>query len=202
MTDRATARQLPGSERPAPPAAVHELIDRRWSPRRFAERPVPGESTLRTLFEAARTAPSSFNEQPWAFVVATRREPEAWRRVHACLVPGNRKWAESAPVLMLTFAKERFERGDRPNRHAFHDLGQAMAVLTVQATHLQLGVHQMAGFSAEEVRARFSVPEGWCPATAVAVGYPEEERPERERKPLDEMVFSGDWGEPAPWLEG
>lgn len=199
-----TDRSIPEHSRhpiPAASSTIHELIDRRWSPRRFADRPVPPED-LRGLFQAARTAPSSFNEQPWAFLVATRDEPAAWQKVHACLSSGNRSWTESAPVLMLTFAKERFARNERANRHALHDVGQAMAVMTVEATRRGLAVHQMAGFDADKVRETFAVPEGWQPTTAVAIGSPNEDRPERKRKPLEEMVFAGDWGEKPAWLTG
>jgi len=198
MTETAT-NALEGTASPATARGLHELIECRWSPRSFADRPVP-HADLRALFEAARTAPSCYNEQPWAFLVAPRGEGAAWRKIHACLVPGNQRWTGTAPVLMLTFARERFARDDRPNRHALHDLGQAMAVLTVEATRRGIAVHQMAGFDTDQVRESFAVPSGWLPVTAVALGYPDEERPERKRKPLEEIVFAGDWGERPAWL--
>ncbi len=149
---------------------IHDLLKRRWSPRAFADRPVEPDK-LHSLLEAARWAPSSFNEQPWAFVVATRDRPEDFDRVLGCLIEFNQGWAKAAPVLMLTFARLAFDRNGQPNRHAFHDVGLAMANLTVQATAEGLAVHQMAGIVPEKARAAFAVPEGWEPVAAAAVGY-------------------------------
>jgi nitroreductase len=189
---------------------IHDLLKRRWSPRAFADRPVEPDE-LRSLLEAARWAPSSFNEQPWAFVVATRDRPEDFARVLGCLVEGNQAWAKAAPVLMLTFAHLSFDRNGQPNRHAYHDIGLAVGNLTVQATADGLCVHQMAGIVPAKVRATFHVPEGWDPVSGVAVGYPgdpnslPEPLHQRElatptRKPLKSFVFDGDWGAPSPLL--
>src|SRR5258708_7054964 len=98
---------------------IHDLLRRRWSPRAFADRPVEPEK-LRSLLEAARWAPSSFNEQPWAFLVGTKDQPEEYARVLGCLVPGNQNWAKAAPVLFLTVAHQFFDLNQKPNRHAFH----------------------------------------------------------------------------------
>lgn len=193
-------------EKPAPvDPKVHELIRRRWSPRAFADRPVEAE-TLRLLLEAAQWAPSSYNEQPWAFLVATREDPQEFERLLGCLVPFNQGWAKNAPVLMLSVARLAFERNGKPNRHAYHDVGQAAAQLTFQATALGLFVHQMAGIDAEVARETYCIPEGWDPVAAIALGYPGEpeslpddlrskETAERRRKPLEDFVFSGAWGE-------
>src|SRR3954451_12609855 len=112
---------------------LHELLLKRWSPRAFADKPVPADVLLR-LLEAARWAPSSFNEQPWAFLVATKDKPDEYAKLLGCLVPGNQAWAKAAPVLMLTAAYHAFAKNGKPNRHAFHDVGLAMSQLTVQAT--------------------------------------------------------------------
>ena len=189
---------------------IHDLLRRRWSPRAFADRPVEPDK-LRSLLEAARWAPSSFNEQPWAFVVATRDMPEEFARVLGCLVEFNQGWAKAAPVLMLTFAHTAFDRNGQPNRHAWHDVGLAMANLVVQATVEDLGVHQMAGILPDKARAEFHVPPDWEPVSGAAIGYfgdPEtltEELRKRElappvRKPLRSFVFSGGWGKPSPLL--
>jgi nitroreductase len=189
---------------------IHDLLKRRWSPRAFADRPVELDK-LRSLLEAARWAPSSFNEQPWAFVVATRDQPEDFARVLGCLVEGNQAWAKAAPVLMLSFAHVSFNLNGKTNRHAYHDVGLAMANLTVQATAEGLAVHQMAGIVLEKCRAAFNPPDGWDPVAGAAIGYvgdpnalPEPLR-ERElaaptRKPLRSFVFSGAWGKPSPLL--
>src|SRR5437588_2874562 len=104
--------------------ALHELIRNRWSPRAFADKAVPAES-LRSLFEAARWAPSSNNEQPWRFLVATKENTTEYDLLFGCLVEGNQKWAHRAPALLLSVAKLQFE-DDSPNRHALHDTGMAV----------------------------------------------------------------------------
>jgi len=177
---------------------IHPLLRERWSPRAFADRPVDAE-TLGSLLEAARWSPSSYNEQPWSFIVARRQDGPEFARVLACLVPGNQAWAQGAAVLLLALARTNSARTGKPNRHAFYDLGQAAAHLTFQAASMGLAVHQMAGIEVEKIRADFQLPEGVEPATAIAVGYPgdpeslperlrEREGLPRERKSLAEMV--------------
>src|SRR5918992_2742873 len=96
---------------------VHDLIRRRWSPRAFSDRPVEREKLLSVL-EAARWAPSSFNAQPWSFLVATKEDPAEFERMLSCLVPGNQSWAKAGPVLMISVANTHFEHNGKPNRHA------------------------------------------------------------------------------------
>jgi nitroreductase len=187
---------------------IHDLLRRRWSPRAFADRPVEVDK-LRSLLEAARWAPSSYNEQPWAFIVATKHQAEDFAKVLGCLVPGNQAWAKAAPVLMLSFARLSFERNQQANRHAYHDVGLASANLTFQAMADGLVVHQMAGIEVDKIRTTFAVPQGWDPVSGIAVGYPgdaanlpeqlrQRELTERVRKPLSSFVFSGDWAKAAP----
>src|SRR5438477_3302228 len=96
---------------------IHDLLRRRWSPRAFADRPIEPDK-LRSLLEAARWAPSSYNEQPWAFILGTRDQPADYARVLGCFVEFNQGWAKSAPVLILTVAHLQFEKNQQPNRHA------------------------------------------------------------------------------------
>ena len=184
---------------------IHDLLARRWSPRAFSDQAVEPEK-LRSLLEAARWAPSSYNEQPWAYLLATREDPLEHARLLSVLVEGNVAWAQRAPVLMLSIAKLNFERSGKPNRHAFHDVGMASASLVFQATALGLVVHQMAGFSVEKARELYSIPEGWDPVAALALGYQgkldslperlrERELAARTRKPLEQFIFTGRWGE-------
>lgn len=200
-----------GRTHPAPTAhPVHELVRHRWSTVVFDDRPVP-DDVLRSVLAAARWAPSSFNEQPWSYLVARREDGEAFGRMLSTLTEGNRRWAEEAPVLMISLASTVFERNGEENRHAFHDVGQASAQLSLQATALGLSVHQMAGFHPDRVRELYDLPPEVEPVAAMALGYPgdpdeaPEERRERElsprrRDPLPEFVFEGGWGEPADWL--
>ena len=130
---------------------IEDLIARRWSPRAFEERAVEPEK-LKTLFEAARWAPSSNNEQPWRFLAATRENRSDYDRLLNCLSEGNLKWAARAPVLMLSVASLFFEDDGKPNRHALHDTGMAVENLVLQATALGLQAHQMAGYDVGKAR--------------------------------------------------
>src|SRR5271163_1129920 len=136
---------------------VHPLIIGRRSFRAFAPTSVEPE-TLASLMEAARWAPSSMNEQPWSFIVATKANESEFDRLLGCLLEFNVQWAQHAPVLLLSVAKLTFESTGEFNRHAFHDVGQAIANLTFQATVSGLIVHQMAGFDVEKARREFSIP--------------------------------------------
>src|SRR5580704_7062446 len=103
---------------------IHQLITHRWSPRIFEDRPVEPEK-LRILFEAARWAASSYNAQPWSFIVATKDDPENFKRVLDCFVEFNQSWAKNAPVIALSVATLKMPHDGSQNRHAFHDVGQA-----------------------------------------------------------------------------
>ncbi len=191
---------------------VHELFQRRWSPRAFDARPVEPEK-LRSMLEAARWAASCFNEQPWSFIVAAKDdESDAYERLLSCLVEANALWAGRAPVLMISVARLTFARNGKPNRHAFHDTGQAAAHLALQATASGLAIHQMAGFDVARAREQFNIPEGFEPVAAIAVGYPSDpevlpedlrakELAPRTRRPLEEFVFGGDWEQPSPLVK-
>jgi nitroreductase len=190
---------------------INYLLRQRWSPRAFANRRVEPEK-LRSILEAARWAPSSFNAQPWNFLVATKDDPADFERMLGCLVPGNQTWAKSAPVLMITVATSAFTHNGKPNRHSFYDTGAAAAMLSIEATSLGLHVHQMAGFEPDKVREAYGVPAGAEPVSAIAVGYlgdpatlPDDLRKKEEvpgqRKPLSEFVFAKGWGAKPEWLK-
>jgi nitroreductase len=196
------------SKRAATDHAVQDLIAQRWSPYAFADRPVSKEDLL-SLFEAARWAPSSYNEQPWSYLVATRDEPEEFGRLLSCLVEGNQAWAKAAPMLALGCTSLHFVRNGKPNAAAVHDLGLASAGLVLEATARGLAVHQMIGILPDRARELYQVPEGVQPLTGLAIGYagdpaalPENLRDRdaarRPRKPLAAFVFGGKWGTAAP----
>jgi len=189
---------------------VHELIRNRWSPRAFADNPVSAE-TLRALFEAARWAPSSNNEQPWAYLVAKQDDAENFAKMLSVLVEFNAGWAKQAPVLALSVAHVKTQREGKPNRVALHDVGSASAQLTFEANARGLLVHQMAGFDAGKARQAFAIPADWEPVAAMAIGYPgdaaslseklrERELAPRVRKPAREFVMTGTWGHTAPFV--
>jgi nitroreductase len=183
---------------------VHELIASRWSPYSFANRSV-SDDDLRSLFEAARWASSSYNEQPWSYLVAKKEDADEFGRLLSCLVEANQVWAKAASVLALAISRLNSARNNDPNRAAIHDLGLAAANLVLEATSRGLAVHQMIGILPDKVRELYSVPEGHEPMTALAIGYagdpvdlPEQLRPRdsarRPRKPLKEFIFGGKWG--------
>jgi nitroreductase len=195
-------------ERAATDHPVHELIATRWSPYAFADRPVSPED-LQALFEAARWAPSSYNEQPWSYLVATREQPAEFGRLLSCLVEGNQAWAKLAPVLALGCTSLNFTRNGQPNAAAVHDLGLASANLVLEATARGLSVHQMIGILPDRAREIYQVPENVRPLTGLAIGYagnpdrlPEPLRGRdvgrRPRKPLPAFVFGGKWGTVSP----
>lgn len=208
--DKSFASEGDQSDYPEKPAhtdhPIHELMARRWSPRVFEEdRPVERAKVL-SLLEAARWAPSCFNEQPWRYLVFDESNPDDLERARGCLSQGN-EWAFKAPVLMLSVARDNFTRNEKPNRTAQHDVGLASENLVLEAVNAGLAAHQMAGFDVERARAEFHVPEGFTPIAMIAIGYPyrgdvndlpEEMRAKeltsRSRKAIGEIAFAGDWG--------
>src|SRR5262245_43974636 len=110
------------------PFEVLPPIRNRWSPRAFLDKPVP-VGTLRILLEAAKWAASSFNEQPWRYILARKEEPAEFEKLLGVLMEKNQAWAKGAPVLMLSVAKKTFSHGGKPNRVAMHDVGAAGATM-------------------------------------------------------------------------
>ncbi len=189
-------------------APIDSLMARRWSGRAFCpDRPVQADQ-LWSMLEAARWAPSCYGDEPWRYVVADRqRDPAAWQRGYECLSEGNRSWAVNAPLLILSCARSRFRRNDKPNRWAQHDTGAASVSLCLQATALGLMSHQMGGFDADRAREAFSVPDDVTPMAMIAIGYPESpdklegelrdrELRERSRNAAENLFFDGNWDRP------
>lgn len=178
-------------------------IKNRWSPRVFAAQPIPPE-ILQSLFEAARWAPSSYNAQPWRFIVANRHEDlKGFEKLANLLYPKNKAWAQHAPVLFLSLAEVETERGI--NRHAWHDVGLATGNLLAQATAHDIFSHQIGGFHRELAIEELQIPKGFEPVAMVALGYrdeapdvngiPERDPAERNRKHLSDIVFTNNWKE-------
>jgi len=187
---------------------VHDLIRDRWSPRAFVDKPVE-PAVLASLFEAARWAPSSSNEQPWAYLVATKDDSENFAKTLSVLVDFNAGWAKAASVLVLAVSALKFRANGNPNRNAFYDTGAATALLSMEATARGLAVHQMAGFDPAKAKQVFEIPDDWETIAAIAIGYPghpdslpeklrDREVAPRSRKPLTEFVMSGRWGHTSP----
>jgi len=184
---------------------IHNLISKRKSIRAFSEREIDDE-TMISLFEAARWAPSSANEQPWRFILARKQDKEAFAKMQECLNEGNKIWAKDAAALIITIAKKHFSFNEKSNVYSWHDVGLATAMLSVQATELNLFLHQMGGFNSAKAKEEFQIPDEYEAVSIIAVGYegnpealPENLRArevgERKRKPLSELVFSANFGE-------
>jgi nitroreductase len=185
---------------------VLPIFHERWSPRSFADREV-SQSSLAKVFEAARWAASSFNEQPWRFLVGVRGT-STHDKIFRPLGEFNQRWAQSAPVLILGVTRTKFSQSGKDNRVALYDLGAAASYLTLEAAALGLATHQMAGFDPEAARKALGIPAEYAIGAVIALGYqgePEalsdqnmldQETKPRARKPLSEIVFSA-WDEPA-----
>jgi nitroreductase len=184
---------------------LEDLFLRRWSPRAFADTPVDTD-TLKAIFSAGQWAASSFNEQPWRFVVG-RKGDSVWQRIFESLVPANQSWTKAAPVLFASFAKKTFSHSGAANRVAQHDVGAASAQISLKATIRGLHTHGMAGFDPAKLAKSLDVPDDFEAVACWALGYrgdPEAlneqqkqmELSERKRKTLAEIVFS-DWESPA-----
>ncbi|MBN3875009.1 MULTISPECIES: nitroreductase family protein [unclassified Nostoc] len=189
---------------------IHELLAERWSPYAFQDRPV-SEADLRSLFEAARWSASSYNEQPWNYLIATKDNSDQFQQLLSCLVEGNQIWAKDAPVLALAIVSLKFTRNHKDNRAAIHDLGAASSNLTVEATARGIYIHQMIGILPDKARDLFNIPEDFEAWTGMAIGYQgdpmtlpdglkERDLTPRQRKPLDQFVFSGQWGTSSPLI--
>jgi nitroreductase len=190
---------------------IHEFLAERWSPYAFQDRPV-SEADLCSLFEAARWAASSYNEQPWSYIVATKENPDQFQQLLSCLVEANQFWAKDAPVLALGIVSLKFTRNQEDNRAAIHDLGLASGNLVLEATSRGICVHQMIGILPDIARDLFHIPEGYEAWTAMAIGYQgdpmmlpdalkERDLTPRQRKPLNQFVFSGKWGNASPLVQ-
>ncbi|MCL6633618.1 MAG: nitroreductase family protein [Alicyclobacillus herbarius] len=193
LTEEVAQHRKPSYEVPA-------VFLNRWSPRAFAERPVADELLYQVL-EAARWAPSSYNEQPWRFIIA--RTEENRRLFCEFINPRNVVWCQNAPVLALLVSYTRIKDGLPNRKHAF-DAGAAWASLALAATELGLTTHAMGAFDTDKARTVLGIPEEYEPQIVIAIGYrgdaknlPEEFR-EREkpsdRRPLAETVFEGRFG--------
>ena len=182
-----------------PDHAVETLIVHRWSPRAMSGEQL-SETELMRLFEAARWAPSSFNEQPWRFVYA-EREGEYWQRFFDLLSENNRRWAGAAAILVVVLSRTSFERNGNPSRTHSYDTGAAWQNLALQGCRMGLVVHGMAGFDYDKAREVLEVPEEFAVEAMAAVGRPgpieklPESLREREvpsgRKPVSELAFRG-----------
>jgi nitroreductase len=167
---------------------LNEAIKNRWSPRKFKDKPVTDEM-LHLLFEAARRAPSSRNEQPWNYYFAKKEDESSFNQLFECLTEGNKVWAQSAQVLMVSVMKKYFDFKNLPNGKALHDLGAANMSMAIQASEIGLQAHQMGGFEKEKASELLQLDkEKFEPVTMIAVGFPAEKETfsEDDKKRLEQ----------------
>ena len=152
-------------------AAVMDQIKDRKSLRSYLSKPVePGK--IKSLFEAARWAPSAMNDQPWTYIFATKDQGELWGKLHSVLNDGNKLWSGNAPLLILSMARNTYRNYGTPNSMALYDLGAANAFLSLQATDLGLNAHQIGGYNREKARELLSITDSYDLGVIIAVGYP------------------------------
>ncbi len=187
---------------------INALIAQRWSPRAFDATKTVDEKTLLALLEAARWAPSCFGDEPWRFIVCHRGKDEAaWEKMLSCLAEKNQLWAKHAPVLMLVGSMPTFSHNGSANRWSQYDTGAASENVCLQAASMGLNAHQMGGFDVEQARIAFGIPDEVELMAVIAVGhhgamdalhedFQEMENAIRERKPLGDGFFAGQWGRP------
>lgn len=179
---------------------IDKLILHRWSARAFSDEPVTDQE-LNQLFEAARWAPSSYNNQPWVFVYAKRGTP-AWDTFKNLMVDFNKSWTHNAGALVVIASREKTDTGRPMHTHSF-DTGAAWQNLGLQATSMGLIAHGMSGFDYAKAKEVLHIPDGYAIEAMVAVGHPgslenlPEELRSREtpsdRKPVETFAFEGEF---------
>lgn len=178
---------------------IHQVIRERYSTVTFSSKQIDDE-ILVSLFEAARWAPSAFNEQPWRFIVGVKGKDENYQKIYDCLMEANQGWAKYAPVLVLTLASRNSSVTGKPNRFAEYDTGMAVGNLLAQATSLGLYVHQMGGFSVKNAKEYLEISDDYEVLAAMAIGYKgeiklfpeyiqERELKKRNRRPLNDFLM-------------
>lgn len=177
---------------------ILDVLDERWSPRAFQKGKVIPEKQIKQLFEAARWAPSSYNEQPWRYVYASSEQPEEFKKLYNCLNEFNQKWAGDASLLIIALAYTKMGNG-KPNRHSFHDTGAANLSIALQAQALGLYAHQMVGYEEDEINSLLDLDEHVEIVDMIAVGHKadkstlpegmrEKELPKKERNLQEEFA--------------
>lgn len=174
--------------------STFQLFENRFSGYQYdASRNVTHDQVYK-IISAARLAPSSYNEQPWRFITCEKdQNPQAYEKALACLVEDNRNWAKDAPVLIICLSATKSGHNNKLNDWAQYDTGAASISLMLQATSMGLMAHQMGGFDPLQVREGFNIPEDVVPMAIMTIGYSSEESKPKNRKPLGENFFMGEW---------
>lgn len=178
---------------------INPIFVNRWSPRSMTGEEISHDD-LMGLFEAARWAPSSYNNQPWRFIYG-KRNTENWDRIYSLMVEGNKIWAKNASVLVVVVSRKDFEYNEKPARTYQFDAGSAWQNLALEATSRGLATHAMQGFDYDKAKVDLEVPENFDVMAMIAIGKrgqkeslpPNLQKNEypTDRKPLEEIVMEG-----------
>ncbi len=182
-----------------PDHAIEPIFVRRWSPRAMSGAALSADD-LASLFEAARWAPSTYNEQEWRFLYAHREGPH-WQTFFDLLLEGNQAWCHRAGVLVVVLSHTVFARNGKPNRVHSFDAGAAFENLALQGGSMGLVVHGMMGFDYDRAKSALQVPDDYAVEAMVAIGHPGDpnDLPEglrkieapSQRKPVAEISREG-----------
>lgn len=179
---------------------LNSAIQNRWSPRAFSDKPVTDEM-IQLLFEAARKAPSSRNEQPWSYYYAHHDDSTVFNQLLELLTGNNPIWAKDAQVFIISVMKKNFEYKNRINGKALHDVGAANISIGIQAAEMGLQAHPMGGFDKDKATEYLKLDsENFEPVIMIAIGFPDETKPfsdetkqrieqHHSRKAMKEFVF-------------
>ncbi|HZA70307.1 MAG TPA: nitroreductase family protein [Nitrososphaeraceae archaeon] len=178
---------------------INPLILNRWSPRSMTGEELDNEEIM-SLFEAARWAPSSYNNQPWRFIYA-KRNTKHWDRLFNLLANGNRIWAKNSALLVVVISRKNFEYNEKPARTHQFDAGSAWENLALEAFSRGIVAHGMQGFDYDKARIDLEIPTDFEVMAMIAIGKkgtPESLPPElqekeklADRKPLKDIVMEG-----------
>jgi nitroreductase len=180
---------------------VLEVILSRWSARSFSDEPV-SDDELMTLFDAARWAQNSFNNQPWRYIYSRNGSP-TWQKFVNLLVPGNQIWAKNAQILLLVVSKKTFDYDNSPSVTHTFDTGASAQLMSLQGASMDIVCHGMEGFDYDRARKELKVPDGYAVEAMFAIGKlgKKEDLPEKyqksetpsNRKPIKEFIAEGEF---------
>jgi len=182
---------------------VHSLIKSRYSPRAFSEKQIE-EEEIKTILKAASMAASSYNEQPWRFIYALKQNQTEFNNLLQCIMEFNLPWAEKTAGLIVCVVKDNLSLNDKPNTHAWHDMGLAVGNLSIQAQSMDIYLRQIGGFYADKATEILNIPDGYTPVSFIGLGYlgdvnnlpsvlQEKENTPKVLKPLDDIIFKRSW---------
>lgn len=177
---------------------INDIILRRKSIKQFQPLEIDDE-IIEILFKAASFAPSSYNEQPWSFIIARRNDKENFSTLLSLMYDKNRLWAKDASLIILAMAKKNFTISNKPNKYYFYDVSGAVANLTFQALSMGLSVHQIGGFDADIAKIALKIPSEYDPVVMMVLGYGAKNLNEcntevKIRKPVSQFVFEKEFG--------